>query len=99
MSPDFFPYHPLKLRATLLLASVGCVALAAWAVKSAVSGTQSLEWARAGLCLGLLLAMGYVWSKLGPRDGWGVTLRPTALVVSRPIEGVIEIPWSAVKDV
>ena len=98
-TPDFFPYHPLRLRLLLLGTSVVCVALLAWAVTSAAVGGQPLEWARAGLCLGLLLAMMYVWQKLAPRTGWGVTLKPTMLVVSKPIQGDIEIAWSAVKDV
>jgi len=96
---DFFPYHPLKLRAALASAVVGCVALLAWSLSSAVHTGEPQEVARAGLCLGLLLAMVYVLTRLAPREGWGVRMEPTMLKVSRPIEGVLEIPWSALKEI
>jgi hypothetical protein len=99
MTKDFFPYHPLKLRAVLAFAVVGCVALLAWSLSSAVRTGEPQEVARAGLCLGLLLAMAYVLTRLAPREGWGVKLSPTALTVSKPIEGVMEIPWSTLKEV
>ena len=98
MARDFFPYHPLKLRAVLVTASVMCVVLLAWALSSAVHSGSPMEMARAGLCLGLQLAMAYVLMKLAPRDGWGVKLETTVLKVSRPIEGVLEVPWSSVKE-
>jgi len=98
MSRDFYPYHPLKLRAVLVTASVMCVVLLAWSLSSAVRGGEPIEWARAGLCLGLQLAMAYVLMKLAPREGWGVKLEATVLKVSRPIDGVLEIPWSAVRE-
>jgi hypothetical protein len=99
VTKDFFPYHPLKLRAVLAFAVVGCVALLAWSLSSAVHTGEPQEVARTGLCLGLLLAMAYVLTRLAPRQGWGVTLAPTLLKVSRPIEGEMEIPWSALKEV
>jgi len=43
--------------------------------------------------------MAYVLTRLAPREGWGVKLSPTLLTVSKPIEGVMEIPWSALKEV
>jgi hypothetical protein len=75
-----------------------CVVLLAWALSSAVRSGAPIEMARAGLCLGLQLAMAYVLMKLSPREGWGVKLEGTVLKVSRPIEGVLEVPWSAVKE-
>ena len=99
MRRDFFPYHPLKLRAVLVTSSLICVVLLAWALSSAVKSGTTQDWARTGLCLGLQLAMAYVLVKLAPRDGWGVRLEPTVLKVSRPIEGVLEVPWSAVREV
>ena len=95
---DFFPYHPLKLRAVLVTASVMCVVLLAWALASAVRSGAPIEMARAGLCLGLQLAMAYVLMKLAPRDGWGVKLESTMLKVSRPIEGVLEVPWTSLRE-
>jgi hypothetical protein len=97
-SRDFFPYHPLKLRAVLVTASVMCVILLAWSLATAVRSGAPIEMARAGLCLGLQLAMAYVLMKLAPRDGWGVKLEGAVLKVSRPIEGVLEVPWSAVRE-
>ena len=99
MSRDFYPYHPFKLRAVLAGASVICVVLLAWSLASAARSEAPQEFARAGLCLGLQLAMGYVFMKLAPREGWGVKLEPLMLKVSRPIEGVLEVPWSNIKDV
>lgn len=99
MTRSFYPYHPLKLRGLLAVAALVAVALAAWAVQTAVSTGQPLEWARAGLCLGLVLAMTYVFTKLAPKPEWGVSLQPTTLTVSRPINGSIELPWSAIREV
>jgi hypothetical protein len=98
MARDFFPYHPLKLRAVLVTASVMCVVLLAWALSSAVRSGEPVEMARAGLCLGLQLAMAYVLMKLAPRDGWGVKLEGTVLKVSKPIDGVLEVPWTQVRE-
>ena len=99
MANDFYPYHPLKLRAALTLGALCSLTLGAWALAAAVKSEGGLEYARAGLCLGLLASMLYVHLKLRPRPGWGVKLEPTRLSVSRPIEGQIEIPWSAVVQV
>lgn len=99
LSRDFYPYHPFKLRAVLAIASVLCVVLLAWSLASAARTGAPQEFARAGLCLGLQLAFGYVFMKLAPRDGWGVKLEPLLLKVSRPIEGLLEVPWSHIRDV
>ena len=50
MSADFFPYHPLKLRAVLGLALIVCVALLAWSLSSALASDEPREMARSGLC-------------------------------------------------
>ncbi len=99
MAREFFPYHPLKLRAVLASALVVCVALFAWSLSMAVRNGSPQEVARAGLCLGLVLAMAYVLNKLAPREGWGVTLSPMVIKVSKPIQGVLEVPWSTLKEV
>lgn len=57
------------------------------------------ELARTGLCAGLVLAMMTVLIKLRPREGWGVKVGPTALLVSRPTQGQLEVPWSSVREV
>ncbi len=99
MAGDFFPYHPLKLRAALTFGALGSLTLGAWALAAAARSGSGLEFARAGICLGLLASMLYIHLKLRPRPGWGVSVEPTRLQVSRPIEGQIEIPWSAVTQV
>jgi hypothetical protein len=99
MAGSFFPYHTLKLRVALAFGALCALTLGAWALASAVHSEKGLEFARAGICLGLLASMLYVHLKLRPRPGWGVSVEPTRLQVSRPIEGQIEIPWSAVTQV
>ena len=41
----------------------------------------------------------FIHLKLRPRAQWGVKVTPVVLVVSRPTQGQIEIPWSAVKEI
>ncbi len=98
MSPQFFPYHPRRMRWSLTLAAAGALVLTAWSMAGAVRGGEALEFARAGLTGGLTLAMLYVHLKLRPRAGWGVSVGPVVLKVSRPIEGEIEVPWSQVRQ-
>jgi hypothetical protein len=99
MGQDFFPYHPLKIRAALAFGALCALTLGAWALAAAVRSESGLEFARVGICLGLLASMLYVHLKLRPRPGWGVKVEAIRLWVSRPIEGQIEIPWSAVREV
>jgi len=99
MAEDFYPYHPLKLRAALTMGSVGALTLGAWALATAVHSGLGLEFARAGICLGLLASMLYVHLKLRPRPGWGVKVEATRLSVSRAFLKQKEIPWSAVTQV
>ena len=54
--------------------------------------------ARAGIAFGLLFAILTVLFRLRPREGWGVTLTPTHLTVSRATGGLIETPWSLVRE-
>src|SRR4051812_13361889 len=96
---DFFAYHPRRWRLVLSLAAAAALVLTAWALASAVKSGTALEFARAGISGGLVLAMLYIHLKLRPRPEWGVKVTPVVLVVSRPTQGQIEIPWSAVKEV
>lgn len=96
---EFFAYHPRKWRLLLALGAAGSLVLTAWAMASAVRSGAPLEFARAGISAGLVLAMLTVHLKLRPRPDWGVRVTAVALAVSRATQGVIEIPWSAVKDV
>lgn len=96
---EFFAYHPRKWRLLLAVGAAGSLVLTAWAMASAVRSGAPLEFARAGISGGLVLAMLTVHLKLRPRPDWGVRVTPVAVTVSRPTTGTIEIPWSAVKDI
>ena len=96
---EFFPYHPRKWRLLLSLGAAGSLVLTAWAMASAVRSGAPLEFARAGISGGLVLAMLTVHLKLRPRSEWGVKVTPVAMSVSRPNKGMIEIPWSSVKEI
>lgn len=96
---DFFAYHPRTWRVLLSLGAAGSLVLTAWAMASAVRSGASLEYARAGISAGLVLAMLTVHHRLRPRPDWGVRVTPLTITVSRPTSGVIEVPWSAVTDV
>lgn len=98
-SKDFFAYHPRRWRLVLTLAALTSLVLTAWALAGAVHTGAALEFARAGISAGLTLAMLFIHLRLRPRAEWGVKVTPMALVVSRPTQGQIEIPWSAVKEV
>ena len=96
---EFFAYHPRKWRLLLAGAAAGALVLTAWALASAVRSGEAIEFARAGISGGLVLAMLTVHLKLRPRADWGVRVTSVALTISRPSTGTIEIPWSAVKDI
>lgn len=96
---DFFGYHPRRWRLLLAVGAAGSLVLTAWAMASAARSGAPLEYARAGISGGLVLAMLTVHLKLRPRPDWGVRVTALSLTVSRPTKGVIEIPWSAVKDI
>jgi hypothetical protein len=95
----FFAYHPRRWRLVLSFAAFASLVLTAWALAGAVRSGEALEFARAGISAGLVLAMLFIHLRLRPRKDWGVKVSPVSLVVSRPTQGEIEIPWSAVKEV
>ena len=99
MPGDFFPYHPLRLR--LWLAGLGLVALGltVWAIIGLVQTESPMEIFRAGLSFGLAAAFGFAFFRFRPRSEWGVRVTPLAVLVSRPRRGLIEVPWSAVKEI
>jgi hypothetical protein len=99
MSGDFFPYHPLRLRLWLLGAGLVALGLAIWAIVGFAESQSPREILRAGLSFGLAAAMGVAFFRFRPRDEWGVRVTPLAVLVSRPRAGLIEVPWSAVKEV
>lgn len=99
MSGDFFPYHPLKLRLFLLGSCLVALALTVWAVAGFAQSQSPREILRAGLSFGLAAAMGVGFFRFRPRKEWGVRVTPRSVLVSRPRAGLIEVPWSAVKEV
>ena len=99
MSGDFFPYHPLRLRLWLLGACLVALALTVWAVIGFAQSDSPREILRAGLSFGLAAGMGFAFFRFRPRKEWGVRVTPLAVLVSRPRAGLIEVPWSEVKEV
>jgi hypothetical protein len=100
MTAQHFAYHPLRFRLAFLASAVTCAGLsaAALAVGRAQGDVQAL--ARAGVAAGLMAACFYVFVRLRPRAGWGVTVEPLRLVMARPFRGEpLEVPWSAVRMV
>ena len=85
----------------LLAGALLALVLTALAMARAFSGAEPKVQAeaRAGLCAGLMLAFFYVRFRLRPRAGWGVSLLPLTLVVSRPLSGQWESAWSRVREV
>lgn len=99
MSRDFFPYHPLRLRLWLLAGTLVGLALATWAVVSFMESQAPREILRAGLSFGLASALGLAFFRFRPRESWGVRVTPLSVLISRPRAGLIEVPWSTVKEV
>lgn len=97
--PDFFPYHPLKLRLFLLAGVSISAALTGWAVWAFAQSHVPLDLLRAGFAGGLGAAMGLTLFRYRPRAGWGVRVTKLSVLVSRPRGGVIEVPWGAVREV
>ena len=95
----FFRYAPLRARWALVAASVLAIAVTARALVHAVEQGEPLAYARSGISAGLALAMMAVHHRLRPRGGWGVTIAPLALVVSKPFSGDIAVPWGQVSSV
>lgn len=97
--PDFFPYHPLKLRLFLLGGVLVAAGLTGWAVWAFASSHVPLDLLRAGFAGGLGAAMALTLFRYRPREGWGVRITNLSVMVSRPRGGIIEVPWDAVKEV
>lgn len=98
MARDFFPYNPLRLRLALGGGCLVGLALAAWAVVGFVDAQAPREVLRAGLSLGLAAGLGVGFHRARPREAWGVRVTPLSVLVSRPRRGLIEVPWSEVRE-
>lgn len=99
MSKDFFPYHPLRLRLWLGGGALVGLALTVWAVLGFAESQAPREILRAGLSFGLAAALGVGFFRFRPRDSWGVRVTQLSVLVSRPRAGIIEVPWSSLKEV
>jgi hypothetical protein len=98
MSREFFPYNPLRLRLWLGGGCLVGLALTAWAVVGFLDSQAPREILRAGLSFGLAAALGVGFYRFRPRDQWGVRVTALSVLVSRPRQGIIEVPWGAVKE-
>ena len=100
MTAQHFAYHPVRFRAAFLAAALACSALSAAALAAGRAEGDVQALARAGVAAGLMAACFYVFVRLRPRAGWGVTVEPLRLVMARPFRGEpLELPWSAVRMV
>ena len=77
---------------SLLTAVVGELAL-----RSVMRGQGLPAAVRAGMCLGLTLASGYMAFRLRRRPGWGVTLDVAGLTLGRTQGPPLHVPWSQVQ--
>ncbi len=94
---SFFPFHPRRMRRGLLAGAVAGLLLGGWALWGAFRASEQLGLARAGVSLGLAFAFLYARHRLRPRAGWGLTLGPESLRLSRPFSNtVLEVPWNEV---
>jgi hypothetical protein len=96
----FIPYDPRRLRLWLLLCAVACAAATTLALASGLRQQDPLSEARGGIAAGLMFAFLYVFARLRPRKGWGVTIEPSALLIARPLSAeTISVRWDQLKSV
>lgn len=98
---SFHGYDPKLARWGFSVAAAACAVLGAAALANARAGAERLGTVRGGVAVGLMLAFGYASARLRPRDGWGVTLTPLALVIARPFSKgpPLEVAWNHVERV
>ena len=86
MTPRFFPYRPVGLRAFLAGLSVVAIALGVAAALQGLQGRTS-SWVRAALAVGLAFAFAWLVWRLRPRDGYGVRLDLAGVEIARALDG------------
>jgi hypothetical protein len=100
MEPRFFAFNPRSVRRALALGACLLAILSAWALAEARATRAVLSAARAGLTGGLLFTFAFSWHRLRPRPGWGITLSPRGVELSRPLTGSsYQLPWGRISSV
>lgn len=99
MSARFFPYHPRRWRRWVGAAVALMVALAGWAMTAFARSGDVKVAVRAGMAVGLGLALARLFQRLGPRAGWGVSVDDQGVTVARVTRGEVRVRWSQVRDV
>lgn len=93
---SFFPFDPTRLRLGAFFAAVASAVLSASALASARAAREPQAWVRASVCCALMIGFATLFVRLRSRPGWGVTLGPLGLVISRPLVGETQLAWSQV---
>lgn len=100
MEPRFFAFNPRSVRLALALGACMLAILSAWAVAEARVSGATLAAARAGVTGGMLLLFVLAWHRLRPRPGWGITLSPRGVQLSRPFTGSsYQLAWGQISSV
>jgi hypothetical protein len=100
MEPRFFAFNPRSVRLALAFGACLLTILSAWALAEARASRAILSAARAGVTGGLLLVFVFAWHRLRPRPGWGITLSPRGVQLSRPLTGSsYQLAWGQISSV
>jgi hypothetical protein len=100
MEPRFFAFNPRSVRLALALGACMLAVLSAWAAAEARASGATLSAARAGVTGGMLLTFVFAWHRLRPRPGWGITLSPRGVQLSRPFTGSsYQLAWGQISSV
>jgi hypothetical protein len=91
--PPFFPYDPRALRRALFACAAVSALLGGWTLAQAWASREPLGFARGGLLVALLIAFGWFFWRIRPREGWGVRIDALGVTISRPLSGD---PWRLV---
>lgn len=93
----FHPFNPRPTRYAFLAGGLVCVALTAWAIVNVLQASEPFAWVRALLSGAMAAAFVFAFTRLRPREDWGIHVGPRTLTVSRPFTGEpIEVPWREV---
>ena len=89
---SFHPFNPRAVRFAFLGGAAACAAIVLWAGAAAARGFERYGEARAGVAAGLMFAFLFAFFRLRPRPGWGLSVEPLKVSLSRPLTtGAIEL--------